>query len=103
MFAMSEAMTNSFSDESGPMVLPPTSPERMTKAIQIVEEEAGQGGSDLLMQAVDLFRSDPRNPIEYLAFSKKEMRSIWLHHEVYQGAHNAAILGFSMLPTDNTL
>ena len=73
----------------------------MTKAIQIVEEEEGQGGSDLLMQAVELFCSDSRNPIAYLAFSKKEMRSIWLHCE--QVAQKAAIFDFSMLPADNSL
>ena len=74
----------------------------MTKVIKLMEEEEGQGGSDV-MQAVDLFCSDPRNAIAYLAFSKKEMRSIWIHHELYQVAHNAAILDFSMLPADNTL
>ena len=103
MFAMSEAVMKGFAGGSGPEVVPPASPERMTKAIQLVEEEEGQCGSDVLMQAVDLFRSDPRNPIAYLAFSKKEMRSIWLHRELAQVAHNAAILDFSMLPADNTL
>jgi len=44
MFALSEAVTNSFSVESDPVVLPPASPEQMTKAIQIVEEEEGEGG-----------------------------------------------------------
>src|SRR5882724_5733052 len=86
MFALSEAVTNSFSVESGPVVIPPVSPEQMTKAIQIVEEKEGEGGSDLLMQAVDLFHSDSRNPIAYLAFSKKEMKSIWLHCELDQVA-----------------
>jgi len=74
----------------------------MTKAIWLVEEEEGQGGSDVLMKAVDLFHSDPRNPIAYLAFSKKEMRSTWLHHELDQVAQNAAILDFSMLLVDNS-
>jgi len=37
-------------------------PEQKNKAIQLVEEEEGQGGSDVLMKAVDLFCSDPRNP-----------------------------------------
>ena len=41
-----------------------------------MEEEKSQGGSDVLMKAVDIFHSDPRNPIAYLDFSKKEMRSI---------------------------
>jgi len=103
MFSMSEAVMKGFAGGSGPEVVPPASPERMTKAIQLVEEEEGQCGSDVLMQAVDLFRSDPRNPIAYLALSKKEMRSIWLHRELAQVAHNAAILDFSMLPADNTL
>jgi len=84
-------------------VILPASPEKMTKAIQIVKEEEGEGGSDLLMQAVDLFHSDSRNPIAYLAFSKKEMRSIWLHHELDQVAQKAAIFDFSMLPADNSL
>ena len=75
----------------------------MTKAIQLVEEEEGQGGSDVLMKAVDLFRSDPRIPISYLAFSKKEMRSIWIHRELDQVAQKAAIFDFSMLPADNSL
>jgi len=44
MFTLSEAVTNSVSVESGPVVLLPASPERMTKAIQIVEEEEGEGG-----------------------------------------------------------
>jgi len=55
------------------------------------------------MQAMDLFCSDSRNPIAYLAFSKKEMRSIWLHHELDQVAQKAAIFDFSMLPADNSL
>src|SRR5882672_7872311 len=33
MCAMSEAMNNSFSAESGPVVIPPASPEQMTKAM----------------------------------------------------------------------
>src|SRR5882724_11515533 len=99
MFAMSEAVMKGIAGESGPEVVPPASPEWMTKAIQLVEEEEGQGGSDVLMQAVDLFHSDPRNPIAYLAFSKKEM-SIWLHQVLDKVAHNAAILDFSMLPAD---
>jgi len=103
MFAMSKAVMKGFAGGSGPEVVPPASPEWLTKAIQLVEEEEGQCGSDVLMQAVDLFHSDPRNPIAYLDFSKKEMRSIWLHRELAQVAHNAAILDFSMLPADNTL
>jgi len=75
----------------------------MTQAIKLVEEEEGQGGSDVLMKAVDLFSGDPRNPIAYLSFSKKEIRSTWLHHEPDQVAQNAAILDFSMLPVDNSL
>jgi len=55
----------------------------MTKVIKLMEEEEGQGGSDVLMKTVDLFCSDPRNPIAYLAFSK-EMRSTWLHCELVQ-------------------
>ena len=102
LFALSEAMTNSFSVEGGPVAFLPASPERMTKAIQIIKEEEGQGGSDLLMQAVDLFCSDSRNPIAYLDFSK-EMRSIWIHCELDQVAHKVAIFDFSMLPADNTL
>jgi len=99
---MSEAVSRSFSGGSDPAILPSASPEQMTKAIWLVEEEEGQGGSDVLMKAVDLFHSDPRNPIAYLAFSKKEMRSTWLHHELDQVAQNAAILDFSMLPVDNS-
>ena len=102
MFSMSEAVAKSFPGGSGPLVFLPASPERMTKAIQIMEEEEGQGGSDVLMQAVDLFLSDSRNPIAYLAFSK-EMRSTWLHRELGQVAQNAAILDCSMLPADNIL
>jgi len=101
MFAMSEAVSRSFSGGSDPAILPLASPERMTKAIRLVEEEEVQGGADVLMKAVDLFCSDPRNPIAYLAFSKKEMRSTWLHRELDQVAQNAAILDFSMLPVDN--
>ena len=56
MFAMSEAVSLSFSGGSDPAILPLASPERMTnKAIWLVEEEEGQGGSDELMKAVDLF------------------------------------------------
>jgi len=72
----------------------------MTKAIQIVGKRR-TGGSDLLMQAV-IYSTVTLETIAYLAFSKKEMRSIWLHHKLDQVAHNAAILDFSMLPADNT-
>src|SRR5882724_3514930 len=101
IFVMSKAVSRSFSGGSDPAILPSASPEQMTKAIWLVEEEEGQGGSNVLMKAADLFHSDPRNPIAYLAFSK-EMRSTWLHHELDQVAQNAAILDFSMLPVDNS-
>jgi len=70
--AMSDAVTKSLSGGSGMALLPPASPEQMTQAIKLVEEEEGQGGSDVLMKSVDLFHSDPRNPTAYLDFSKKE-------------------------------
>jgi len=97
-----EAVSRSFSGESGPAILLQGSPEQTTKAIWLVEEEEGQGGSDVCMKAVDLFCSDPRKHIAYLAFSKKEMRSTWLHCKLDQVAQNAAILDFSMLPVDNS-
>ena len=65
MFAMSKAVSRSFSGGSDPAILLSAFPEQKNKAIQLVEEEEGQGGSDVLMKAVDLFCSDPRNPIAY--------------------------------------
>ena len=58
MFAMSEAVMKGFAGGSGPEVVLPASPEQMTKAIQLVEEEEGQCGSDscrlLIYSAVTL-------------------------------------------------
>ena len=44
MFAFTNTVTKSFSGGSGLEVLPPASPERMTQAIKLVEEEEGQVG-----------------------------------------------------------
>jgi len=62
MFSMYEAVMKSFSCGSGPAVFLPASLEWMTKAIQLMEKEEGQGGSDVLMQAVDLICSGPKTP-----------------------------------------
>ena len=47
------------------------------------------------MNAVDLFHCDPRYPIAYLAFNKKEMRSMWLHCQLRKAAEDQAIIGYS--------
>jgi len=40
--------------------------------------------------------NDPRYPIAYLAFNKKEMRSMWLHHQLRKAAEDQAFLDYSM-------
>jgi len=106
LFSLSQAvesMASAFASGSGASETPAailTSPECLTKAIQLVEEEEADWGSESLMQAVDLFQHDPRTPIAYLAFTKKELRSMWLHHQL---AQNMAILDVSMFPEADTM
>src|SRR5882672_8310598 len=105
MYALSEAvhsMSGAFASGSTSSVLPPASPERFTRAIQLVEAEEGESGPDSLMEAVELFHRDPGNPIAYLAFSQRQMRSTWLHHQLSKAAEEKAILYFSMFPDVNT-
>jgi len=50
------------------------------------------------MDAVELFHCDPRNTIAYLAFSQRQMRSTWLHHQLRKAAEEKAILDFFNVP-----
>ena len=89
MYALLEAvhsMSGAFASGSTSSVLPPGSLECLTRAIQLVEAEEGRCGLDFVMDAVELFHCDPRNPIAYLAFSQRQMRSTWLHHPTEQGS-----------------
>jgi len=101
LFALSEAvhsMNEVHSLVAGPPSLPPTSPECLAQAIQLVEDEEGDHGMDVMMRAADLFENDTKTPIAYLAFTKREMHSKWLHHRLGQGAQEAALMDFSMFP-----
>ena len=101
MYALSDtvqSMSGAFASGSTASVLPPASPEYLTRAIQVVEAEEGEYGLESLMNAVDLFHSDPRYPIAYLAFNRQEMRSTWLHCQLSKAAEEKAILDFSMFP-----
>ena len=74
-YALSEAVAKSTP------ALPPgglTSPERMTKAISLVEDEEEDMGTEVMMQAVELFQRDHKATIAYLAFKRKESRRVWL-------------------------
>jgi len=51
------------------------------------------------MQAVDLFHSDPRNPIAIWLSVRRDEEHL-ASPQLDQVAHNAAILDFSMLPAD---
>ena len=82
----------------GPSLLPPTSPERLTRAIQLVEGEEGDMGADILMRAVDLFEQDSRAPIAYLAFEKRGLHSTWLHRRLDRVAHESALMDLSAFP-----
>ena len=79
-------------------MLPPMSPECLTQAIQLVEDEEGEYGMDVLMKAADLFERDTRTPIAYLAFTKREMCSTWLHCRLDLGAQEATLMKLSMFP-----
>ena len=88
MFAMSESVTKSFSGGNGPALFPTASPEKMTKAIQLMEEEAASFNWPSLWYAnvrLPMLRS------KSLALSKKERSSSWLNHELDRVAQNAAI------------
>jgi len=104
MYSLSDAvqsMSGAFASGSTSSALPPASPEHLTRAIQVVEAEEEAYGPESLMNAVDLFHRDPRSPIAYLAFNKKEMRSTWLHCQLRKAAEEKAILDFSMCPDVN--
>ena len=60
----------------------------ITRAYQVVEAEEEDYGPESLMSAVNLFHCDPKNPITYLAFNKKEMRSMWLQRELRKAAED---------------
>jgi len=101
LFALSEAvhsMNKVHSLVYGPPSLPPTFPECLTQAIRIVEDEEGDQGMDVMMRAADLFDKDTRTIIAYLAFTKREMRSTWLHCRLGQVAHEATLMDLSMFP-----
>jgi len=66
-----------------------------------VEAEEEDYGPESLMSAVDLFHHDPKYPITYLAFNKKEMRSMWLHRELRKAAEERAMVYFSLFPDVN--
>ena len=101
LFALSNAvhtMNNVHVSVAGPSVLPPTSPERLSQAIRLVEDEEGEYGMDVLMKVTYLFERDTRTPIAYLAFTKREVHSTWLHHRLDWGAQEAALMDLSMFP-----
>jgi len=106
LFAISAAMQSmsgafaSGSGASGPAAAILSSPECLTQAIQLVEVEEADWGSESLMQAVDLFQRDPRTPISYLAFTKRELQSMWLHRQL---AQNMAILDVSLFPEADSM
>ena len=60
--------------------------------IKLVEDKEGDNGVDMMMKAADLFKKDTRTPIAYLAFTKRELCSTWLHHMLDQVAQEAAVL-----------
>ena len=98
-----ESMSGAFASDSGasgPAAAILTSPECLPKAIQLVEVEEADWGSESLMQAVDLFQCDPRTPISYFAFTKRELQSMWLHYPL---AQNMAILDVSLFPEADTM
>ena len=104
MYALSDAvqsMSGAFASGSTASVLPPASPEYLTRAIQVVEAEQGEHGPESLMDAVDIFHRDPSYAIAYLAFNEKEMRSTWLQHQLRKAAEEKAILDFSLFPDVN--
>src|SRR5882724_2216119 len=101
LYAISEAvhsMSVPHPSTSGPSILLPTSPERLTWAIKLVEDEGGDLGAETLMQAVDLFEKDSRAPIAYLAFEKRGMCSTWLHRKLDWVAHELAFMDLSVFP-----
>src|SRR5882724_13502361 len=91
-------MNNVYMSVAGPSALPHTSPEHLAQAIRLVEDEEGEYGMDVLMKAADLCERDTRTPIAYLAFTKREMHSTWLHHRLDWGAQEAALMNLSMFP-----
>jgi len=59
MYALSESVhtiSGAFASGSTSSILLPASPERLTRAIQLVEEEERECGQDSPMEAVDLFQ-----------------------------------------------
>jgi len=101
LYAISEAvhsMSVPHPSTSGPSILPPTSPECLTRAIKLVEVEEGDLGVETLMKAVDLFEKDSRAPIAYLAFEKRGMRSTWLHRRLDRVAQESALMDLSVFP-----
>ena len=104
MYALSDAvqsMSGAFVSESTSSALLPASTDCITRAIQVVEAEEEKYGPESLMSAVDLFHHDPKYPITYLAFNKKEMRRMWLHRELRKAAEDQAMLDFSLFPDVN--
>ena len=104
MYALSDAMqsmSGEFVSGSTSSAQLPASTDCITRAIWVVEAEAEDYGLESLMSAVDLFHCDPKYPITYLAFNKKEMRSMWLHRELRKAAEDQAMLDFSLFPDVN--
>jgi len=63
-----------------------------------VEDEEGEYGMDVLRKAANLFERDTRTPISYLALTKREMHSTWLHCRLDWGTQEATLMDLSMFP-----
>ena len=100
---MSEAMEHMAGSSSGPGAVPgfQSLPERITRAIQMVEAQEVHLDDQAILQAVGLFRCDPSLATAYLAFGRQGLRSKWLDQELaVDSAAAASQLHFPMYPLE---
>jgi len=98
---MAEAMDHLAGSSSAPgaVVGFQNSPEPITRAIQMVEQQEVLLDDQAILQAVGLFQRDPSLATAYLAFGRQGLRSKWLEQELaMDSAAAASQLSLPMYP-----
>jgi hypothetical protein len=85
LFAMSQAMESmagglASGSATGPLDVPHTSPERMQRAIKLIEGE--EDDDEAVLLAIDLFQRDTSLTTTYLGFGRPVLRRKWLQHQI---------------------
>src|SRR5882724_2166529 len=106
LYAMSEAMEHmaaGYGSSSAPEAVLnfQSSPEHMTRAIRLVEDQETLLDDQAILQEMGLFHRDPSLATAYLAFGRQGLRSEWLEQELaMDSAATASQLSLPMYPLE---